>query len=586
MFSRALVIAFVVFAFQLPVFGSDEASVVTDNLLRHVKVLSSDEFEGRRSGTRGCEQAAEYIASEFRKLGLKPVGEGYYQNFEFVAGVKTLKARCKLKAAGRRIELRLGEDFQPLNFSSSTKYVGSVALAGFGIKADELGYNDFSIDLRKKAALVLPYSPEGNNPHGKFAPYLAIRRKALSARESGVGVVLFISEAETLSERVLRRDETYTDAGVAAILISRKVADFILSTIGKTVEQLQKEAESSAKGQLSELPKVSLELELSLIRESRTTANVVGLLEGETKEYLLIGAHYDHLGLGGSGSLAPDRQGVHHGADDNASGVAGLLELARIMSLQNRLKRGIVFAAFSGEEEGLLGSAYYAKHPLVPIEQTVAMLNMDMIGRMRDDRLVIGGAGTSTGWKKLVDGANSLRGLQISYQDDGYGPSDHASFYAQNVPVLFFFTGNHEDYHKPSDTYDKINYLGMKTILALVRDVALAVVNAELRPTFTKAGEADTRRATNTFRVVLGTVPDYSSQVEGMRLSGVRPGSPAEQAGLRSGDVIVELAGRRITSIHDYTYVLQDLRPGQTVSAIVLRDGKRLEFKVTPAARP
>lgn len=563
--------------------------VETEAITRHIRFLASDELQGRRSGTEGCVKAGEYIANEFKRLGLKPFGTDYYQHFDFISGLKVDKSSFKVKTGGRKTELKLGTDYQPLNFSSSINYKGEMMLTGFGIKADKLNYNDFQgMNLRQKAVLILPYSPEGNNVHGKFAEYLSIRRKTLSAREQGASLALFISEAENLSTSPARgEDANFTDAGIAAVTISRKTADLILAQLGKTVEQLVQDGEKNAKGTISTLEKTKIELELKLTRQTQKTSNVIGVIEGSSlkNEYVVIGAHYDHLGLGGSSSLAPDRKGIHYGADDNASGVAGLLELARIFSI-SRAQRSIIFAAFSGEEEGLLGSAHYVKSPLVPIENTIAMLNMDMIGRMRDDKLVIGGMGTSPAWKAIVEEANRTRGLVLTYQDDGYGPSDHASFYARDLPVLFFFTGNHEDYHKPSDTYDKINVINTQTIVTLVRDIILRVANGEKRPQFTRATASDTRRVGNTgFRVVLGTVPDYAAQVEGMKLSGVRPGSPAEKAGFQAGDILVELAGRKITSVYDYTYVLQELKPNQAVNAVVTRDGKRLELTVTPMPR-
>ncbi len=579
------------FALQ-PTLGAEVSKtppIEAEAIARHIRFLSSDELQGRRSGTEGCVKAGEYIASEFKRFGLKPFGTDYYQHFDFVSGLKVeSQSSFKLKAGGRKTTLRLGIDYQPLNFSSGVTYKGEILLTGFGIKADKLNYNDFAgMNLRGKAVLILPYSPEGSSAHSKFADYLSVRRKALSAREQGASVAIFISEAEDLSGS-RGEDANFTDAGIAAVRISRKIADLILAPLGKTVEQLMKDGEKNAKGTISALEKVRLELKLKLSRETKKTSNVIGVIEGSDikNEYIVLGAHYDHLGLGGSSSLAPDRKGIHHGADDNASGVSGLLELARILSVSRaQLRRSVIFAAFSGEEEGLLGSAHYVKSPPVPIENTVAMLNMDMIGRMRDDKLVIGGMGTSPMWRTIVEDSNRTRGLVLAYQDDGYGPSDHASFYARDLPVLFFFTGNHEDYHKPSDTHDKINVISIQTIIALVRDIALRVVNDDKRPQFTKATASDTRRAGNTFRVALGTVPDYSAQVDGMKLSGVRPDSPAEKAGMQAGDILVELAGRKITSVYDYTYVLQELKPNQTVDAVVTRDGKRLELKVTPVPR-
>ena len=316
----------------------------------------------------------------------------------------------------------------------------------------------------------------------------------------------------------------------------------------------------------------------------------------------MIGAHYDHLGRGGEGSRAPRAAETHHGADDNASGVAGLLELARIFSDERaRLKRTLIFIAFSGEEEGLLGSNYYVNHPVVPLAQTVAMINMDMIGRMRDDRLNIGGVGTAQGWRALVEKINdpvsasveadhrdarrlSLRRFALSLNEDGYGPSDHASFYAKQVPVLFFWTGAHEDYHKPSDTADKINYEDEARIISLIADIVRSIEEAERRPAYTVARSESTGRSMS-FRVYLGTIPNYADSTTGLVLDGVRDDSPASRAGLKAGDRIVRMAGRDVRNVYDYTYALGEMKAGQEYEVEIVRAGQTIKLKITPAAR-
>ncbi|KAF0247374.1 MAG: putative aminopeptidase, partial [bacterium] len=566
-----------------------------ESLSKHIKYLASSELEGRRSGTAGCEKAADYIIAQFKQYGVKPVGgDGFLQGFEFIAGVKQGQSTTlKAKNNGQDVEFQLAQDFQPYNFSSNGSVSGQIVLAGYGISAPGINYDDYAkIDVKDKIVMLLPFSPEGNNLNGKFGEYLAARRKALTAREHGAKAVLFISEADSLKDVRTRDDGNYTDAGIVALRISKRTANELLKSVGKNVDGLQKSGSEAGVGETITLNKVNLAISTEVVREMRKTYNVLGLIEGSDeklkKEVIVLGAHYDHLGMGGAESLAVGAEGIHHGADDNASGTAGLLELARVLG-ENRqtLRRSVLFAAFSGEELGLLGSSHYVnKSPSFPLNQTVAMLNMDMIGRMKNDNLVVGGIGTSPQWKPIVEGLNKARGFVLKLQEDGYGPSDHASFYGKDIPVLFFFTGVHDDYHKPSDTADRINVVSEQAVVTLVQDITTKLAGQEARIEFTKAKvEGERRQMNSSFRVYVGSVPDYAEQVEGLKLSGVRPDSPAEKAGIKGGDIIVGLAGKTIKSVYDYTYVLQELKPNETVEIIVLRDGQKVSLQLTPTAR-
>ncbi|MBI4850986.1 MAG: M28 family peptidase [Acidobacteria bacterium] len=569
--------------------------VSTESLSKHIKHLASSDLQGRRSGTEGCEKAAEYIIAQFKQYGVKPgSGEGFLQGFEFIAGVKQgQNTSLKAKSAGQDIEFQLSQDFQPYNFSSSGSVSGQIVLAGYGISAPGINYDDYSkIDVKDKIVMLLPFSPEGNNLHGKFADYLSARRKALTARERGAKAVIFISEADNLKDIRTRDDGNYSDAGIIALRMSKRAANELLKSAGKNVDGLQKSGSETGLGETITLDKVNLAINTEVVREVRKTYNVLGLLEGVDeklkKEVIVLGAHYDHLGMGGAESLAVGVEGIHHGADDNASGTAGLLELARVLSENKQtLRRSVLFAAFSGEELGLLGSAHYVnKSPSFPLSQTVAMLNMDMIGRMKSDNLVVGGIGTSPQWKIMVEELNKARGFVLKLQEDGYGPSDHASFYGKDIPVLFFFTGVHDDYHKPTDTADRINVVSEQAIVTMVQEITTKLASQDARIEFTRAKvEGERRQMNSSFRVYVGSVPDYAEQVEGIKLSGVRPGSPAEKAGLKSGDVIVGLAGKTIKSVYDYTYVLQELQPNQTVEVIIMREGQKVTLQLTPTAR-
>jgi len=333
----------------------------------------------------------------------------------------------------------------------------------------------------------------------------------------------------------------------------------------------------------------------------------------------VIGAHYDHLGRGGEGSLAPREGEIHHGADDNASGVAGLIELVRMLSTQNPgARRTIIFIAFSGEEEGLIGSSYYVNYPIIPLSNTVAMINMDMIGRMKERNLIIGGVGTAQEWRSLIDSDNVVKGVEVSVNgtaasasltlnlptvtggngvtvdagrqftltlnQDGYGPSDHSSFYAKQVPVLFFWTGTHEDYHKPSDTADKINYEGEARIVSFVANVIRDIDKSDKRPTYSVAKSESQGRSTG-FRVFLGTIPNYADSNDGLKLDGVRDDSPAAKAGLKAGDKIVKMAGHEVKNVYDYTYALGEMKAGQEYDVEIVRGSEHLTLKITPAAR-
>jgi hypothetical protein len=325
------------------------------------------------------------------------------------------------------------------------------------------------------------------------------------------------------------------------------------------------------------------------------TSNVVGFLEGKDPgkkhEAVVLGAHFDHLGMGGpgSGSLDPDTAAIHNGADDNASGTAGVLELAQRLAADSAsLQRTVVFTFFSGEELGTLGSAHYVSSPLVPLTSTVAMLNLDMVGRLKDDQLTVGGSGTSPLWADLLRRENPDSSLTLTLNPDGYGPSDHASFYAKDIPVLFFFTGIHDDYHRPSDDWETLNYPGEERVVRYVYRIAREVIAGRERPTFARVqsarpamGGGDSRG----FSVTLGIVPDYVGGTEGMKVSGVRAGGPAEKAGLISGDIIVRMAGKQVLNIYDYMGILTELKAGDIVEVEVRRDGKPVTLTATMAKR-
>jgi len=544
---------------------------------QHVTYLASDELDGRRTGTAGANEAAKYIAKEFERLGLRPapatdsrkinvMSARYLQTFPYIGRVELGKNNVLSVRSGETLNFRVGEDWMPLGISTNKKLdFTEVVFAGYGISANELNHNDYKGTYSKtQVAVIQKGTPDGDNPHGKFTTAGQLRFKVAAAQSAGVGALLIISSEDDLKNDALARLH-YDNAGLAGIPVA------VISK--KTAEKL-----ANAK---------QVTLATDVVRVDVAAHNVVGVIEGSDPvlkdESIVIGAHYDHLGRGGEGSLAAREGEIHHGADDNASGTAGVLELARIFSTQRpKLKRTLVFIAFSGEEEGLLGSNYYVNHPLMPLDKTVAMINMDMIGRMKDRKLVVGGVGTAKEWRQLINtGSNGA--FELTMNEDGYGPSDHSSFYSKQIPVLFFWTGTHNDYHKPSDTFEKINYNDEARILSLVARIVKDVDAADPRLTFTTA-KSDPPRGGG-FRVYLGTIPNYADTNDGLLLDGVRDDSPAAKAGLKAGDKIVKIGNREVKNVYDYTYALGEMKAGQEYEIEVKRGEEKLTLKITPAAR-
>lgn len=575
------------------------SSEITAGELRyHLKYLSSDELEGRRAGSPGAEKAAAYIENEFKTYGLIPRGENgsYFQPFEFVAGVKLGTPNdASMVAKGKTIVLTLDKDFRPLGFSSTGSFAGSVAFVGYGIVASGKQYDDYAgVDVKGKAVLLLRYHPEGNNQHSEFMQYSGLRYKAAKAKEQGAALLIFVTgPADTDRDELMKLtyDESVGNAGLPAISVTQAAANAILASSGTTLQQVQEEINKQAKPKSFLVDRVTLNVHTAVDEVKKTTKNVVGFLEGNDpslkNEIVVVGAHYDHLGFGGegSGSLQPDTVAIHHGADDNGSGTVGLLELAQYFAAhRSTLKRSLLFISFSGEELGLLGSGYYVKNPTVALDQIAVMVNMDMIGRLNNRKLIVYGIGTSPGFESLVrhdaDSSFDLRLLK-----DGFGPSDQSSFYAKHIPVYHFFTDLHSDYHRPSDTWDKINFDGEKDVLELVKQVVTDLDASSTRPQYTEVKQDRPAGGEAAIRSYTGTIPDFGEQVEGMKLSGVRDGSPAAKAGLQAGDIIVKFGTIDIKNLYDYTFALGEYKPGDEVVVIVKRGNERKSFTVVLGRR-
>lgn len=644
--TNRLIALLVVTAFALTAVAQQPAQngLSAERLREHVTYLASDKLEGRRTGTAGANLAAEYIAREFSRYGLRrSIGRDlpgmsqleadsprrYMQEFPYVAGVELGKGNklSFLASDATENDLPAGEDWMPLGFSANGRVEKTAGVfVGFGITAAELKHNDYAgVDVAGKIAIAFVGTPDGDNPHGQFASYEGPRWKAIAAKNAGAKALILISQQEQFSDEPLSRlrYDNGGDSGLPVILVSSRtfIPDLNDASLSATLALFKK------KGTMPQVivgPLITLSTDL--IRREAPAWNVVGILDGADptlkNETIVIGAHYDHLGHGGADSLAAREGEIHHGADDNASGTAGVLELARLLAAQKpRPRRTIVFIAFSGEEEGLLGSNYYVNHPILPLANTVAMINMDMIGRLKDRSLIVGGVGTAEGWRAMVEARNQLDSMTVNVttktgphsvstafptvvasngqpivttdsskqfaltlNEDGFGPSDHSSFYMKQIPVLFFWTGTHADYHKPSDTAEKINYDGEVSILNLVSRLVHDIDAGDKRPTYTVAKTEATGRSTG-FRVYLGTIPNYADSNDGLLLDGVRDDSPAAKAGVKAGDKVVKLAGRDLRNVYDYTAALGEMKAGQEYEIEVLRGGERLKLKITPAAR-
>ncbi|MBI4548168.1 MAG: M28 family peptidase, partial [Ignavibacteriae bacterium] len=574
--------------------------ITAQELQHHVKYLTSDELQGRRAGEKGNEVAAAYIASEFKKYGLLPVGDKgtYLQHFNFISSVKVGEQnKFAITANGKSDTLTLQEEFRPMGFSLDTTITAQLVFCGYGISDTALNYDDYAnIDVTNKIIIVLRYTPEGRKQESPFFKHAPFRAKAFQARTQGAAGAIFLSGP--LDEDSIPRlipftfERGFGHSGIAAVTMKWTTVDSIFKLVGKDLKAIQQEMNSTKQPQSFKLPGVIVSLQTQVFKVTSTTANILGYSEGVDpvlkNEVLVIGAHMDHLGMGGDGSLKPDTVAIHYGADDNASGTAALLEVAQYVSSQRySLKRSILFIAFSGEELGLLGSDYYVKNPAFPLERTIAMMNMDMIGRLRESTLVVEGMGTSPRWRDIVQRQNADSFFTLKLKDDGFGPSDHASFYAKDIPVMFFFTNLHSDYHRPSDTREKINYDGEQHIVEFVARIVTDIANSTEKPAFTKVASAGPGMSSDreNIRVSLGVMPDYAEETVGLKISGTRAGSAAEKAGLQGGDIIIKLDGKDIKNIYDFMYLLGNYKPGDEVVVVIKRGNEELSLHATLEAR-
>ncbi|HKY09491.1 MAG TPA: M20/M25/M40 family metallo-hydrolase [Candidatus Binatia bacterium] len=577
-----------------------QAESAAEEIEQHAKYLSSEQLTGRGVDTPGIKLAKEYIAAGFTRYGLKPGGDNgsYFQGFNVAVGV-TVKEPSTL-AFAPDAPLDLSRDWIPLGLSASDKIEAELVFAGYGITAKDYGYDDYAgLDVKGKIVLVLRYEPppkSADSPFKKSPSYSihsALRTKANNAREHGaLGMILVDMNSPADAEELLSTSTSLWRGGrsLAAAQIKRDVMERRLAARGISLAALKKHIDGGGKPASRTLTGLRAFLQVTLEETLARTENVVAVLPGRepslSQESIVVGAHYDHLGYGRFGARDGSAVGrIHFGADDNASGTAVLLDVARRLSrLPLKPARSIVFVAFSAEELGLHGSRHFVEQRSNPIR---AMINLDMVGRLRGDRVTVFGTRTGSDLSRIVTAAAGQLGLNVSESDD-VGRSDHLSFYNKKIPVLHFFTGTHEDYHRASDTWEKLNMEGMARVGDLVTVTALQIADGRESMNFVSLpsrppGEqpADERH----LPTYLGSIPDYGVNAEGVQLAGVMDGSPAALAGLRQGDIIIRLASKTIGSIEDLTAALGAQKPGDEIEIIVLRAGAPLTLKAVLRAR-
>ncbi len=617
---RILLLACFLVATGISVAHSNDRSAT---MQEHVQFLSSEELAGRKPGTAGFDKAAEYVAKHFEEVGVEtvPGADDYYQPFSVETSVSAgenntldfhvLVVRRGLPKEQGKVFTRswtAGEDFTPLAFSDiATVENLPIVYCGYGISAEEVGYDDYSdIDVKGKVAVILRGSPLHNNFHGphdekiwsdtsQLLNHISLRNKTTNAREKGAAAVLFVTPLGDSANVLmpLSMSDRGHNTGIPVMHVNRSSLAKIFPR-NKSLKLLEDQIRKTMSPKSFELEDTKVSLSTDVSYEQAQTHNIIGWIPGTDaslkEEWIVVGAHVDHLGMGGAGSLHDsDEPTIHPGADDNASGTAVMMEIAADIA-ENPLKRPVLFMGFSAEEMGLLGSAHYVKNALIPLEKTVFMLNLDMVGRKEDGELNVTGTGSSDSWAQLLDSMENTFANVTARSKDGVGRSDHSSFYLEEVPVLFFFTGLHADYHRPTDTWEKINYKGMDTVRMMSHFVLNHVGNLDTPPKYTKVASdphSGGMRAQSRWKVSVGTIPDYSDNPDGMRITGVRPGSPAEKGGMQGGDVIVKFGNTTVKNIYDYMHALQGLSPGEEVECVVLREprGEKVTLTIKVVAR-
>lgn len=541
--------------------------------------LASDSLKGRYPGSPEDKVTANYIAAEFENAGLNLLFENGLQKFNIKTGVKP----------GINNYLEIGDtnfifndDFLPLSYSTNKEVDAKIAFAGYGFNVS--GWNDYEdIDIKDKWALILRGEPNIENSSIPFAMYSSLRTKATTAKDLGAIGVLFVSgEKFNKSDNFIELGDAEGDIGIPVIQIKRTIANEILSGTNYTIRSLESEINNLKKTIAFNLDR-NLKSNTELLIEEKETYNIAAELKCNNKnaKYIVIGAHYDHLGFGGigSGSRDPNNHAIHYGADDNASGVSSVIEIAeKLMSQKDSLKTNFIFAAFGAEEMGLLGSKYFVNNLPIPDSLIEAMINLDMLGRMKTDKsLQVNGIGTSEEGETILNDINKKHKLRLGFSYEGYGPSDHSSFYVKDIPVFFFSTGAHMDYHTPGDSLGSINFNGLKLASEYIYDFVYYLSANDIKLTFKEAGPKDpSKSGRRNFKVTLGIMPDFSNvEKRGLRADIVIKGKPAYKAGMKDGDIITAMNGHSVADVYEYMERLTKLKAGQIITVEVIRDDKK-----------
>jgi len=592
----------------IPAQPQGQLSPSDERIKTHLSYLASDELEGRFPGTDGIRKAADYIENYFKSVGVQPLGSTYRQHFNVSTGLKlgqhndmffeVLIIKEGIPKEMNKPQKRswaLNSDWQPVKFSESGTVSGELVFAGYGVTDKDLNYDDYEgIDVKGKIVIILSDSSERTPKDHFLMKYSELRYKASNARDHGAAGVIFVKMISDSASTFypLRIDIAGKNSGIIAVQANRtSIAKFFPKS--KNLYPVELEINDKKKPNSFSIPNITVTITTDIEDDQKETDNVVGLIPGTDPklkdEYIVIGAHYDHLGWGGVNSLyMGSTPMIHNGADDNASGTSGLLELAYRLK-EKPIRRNVILIAFSGEELGLLGSEYYVKNPLIPLEKDICMLNMDMIGRLKNNTVSLFGLGTSPFFEKICDTLAVLSDLSITKAQDGFGPSDHASFYKHNLPVLMFITGVHEDYHKPSDKVDKINFPGETKVLDYVERILRRIDDEPLKPEFTKVNSvtdnlppADGKKG---YGAWFGIIPNFEENPKGCKISGASPGSPAMKAGLKENDIITHFGDKSIKNLYDLTYSLREHKPGDKISVTLLRGDNEIKIDVTLGQR-
>ena len=524
---------------------ADHATVT--NLQGHISYLANDKLEGRRAGTNGEKLAGEYISQKFQEVGLQPKGsEGFFQPFEIYDGKQINNATHFVINENN---LAVNKDFFPFPFSQN---ISIEALPSIAVQeADMPWFYDLKETLEENK----------NNPHFDLNEY--IRNNAKKAKSRGASAVILYNSSSIDDKLKFDSKDRTEKLDVPVIYVFNEAAKKYFTDQTATLD---------------------IKMKVDVGEKKRTGRNIIGYLDNGGARTVVLGAHYDHLGYGedGNSMLRTGEKAIHNGADDNASGTAALIELARILKNTKQKNSNYLFIAFSAEELGLNGSKFFTEHPTIDFTKVNYMINMDMVGRLNDSSQVvtIGGYGTSPQWSSLIDPNNKKNPFVIRIDSSGTGPSDHTSFYRKDIPVLFFFTGLHTDYHKPTDDFDKINYIGETKIINYISSIVLSPVTTDQKLAFIKTRETQTTSSLRSGSVTMGIMPDYTFAGTGIRCDGVTDGRPAQKAGLKAGDIILKVGEYNISSMDSYMQMLGKFQKGEKAKVKFKRGNEEMETEV------